>query len=410
MDGLEFTGQIPFDTVYLHGLIRIEDGRKMSKSKGTGIDPLPVMEEFGTDALRFTLLVGSTPGNDTKMSLKKVEGNRNFANKIWNAGRFVISAIASLPDDGQQTIDDPAEKLGTGGLSSAVNGQALWTLADSWIWARLQALVREVERLFQSYQYGEAGRQIYEYVWNDFADWYVEVAKLQMQRSESKEQTVVTLVRVLDMCLRLLHPITPFVTEELWGNLRKAILVSPLKELAADWPEALIVAAWPEARPEEGWETERLADFGLLQEIVRSIRNLRAEKKVSPAKRLPATLVCGSKAALIREQSSLIAVLAGLDVSVLSVLESLDARPENSIALIAGVVEIYVPLSGMLDLEAEHMRLQKELADVQVQIERLEKLLGSDFANKAPAVVVQKERKRLAAFQETAGKLKAQLD
>jgi valyl-tRNA synthetase len=389
MDGLEFTGQVPFRTVYLHGLVRNEDGQKMSKSKGTGIDPLPVMENFGTDALRFTLLVGSTPGNDTALSLKKVEGNRNFANKIWNAGRFVISAISS-----QQ---------------SAVSEKAEWTLADSWIWARLQSLVREVERLFQSYQYGEAGRQIYEFFWSDFADWYVEVAKLQMQRVETREQTVVTLAWVLDMCLRLLHPITPFVTEELWGHLRKALLASPLAELAKDWPEALIVASWPEPRPEEGWETERLADFALIQEIIRSIRNLRAEKKVNPAKRFPATLVGGLKTMLLKEQSAIIAALAGLDHSQLSVLESREAKPENSVALVAGPVEIYIPLSGMLDLEEERTRLQKELIEAQVQIDRLEKLLGSDFANKAPAPVVQKERERLAAFKETAGKLRAQL-
>ena len=397
MDGLEFTGKVPFETVYLHGLVRNEDGQKMSKSKGTGIDPLPVMEEFGTDALRFTLLVGSTPGNDTNLSLKKVEGNRNFANKIWNAGRFVINAISTVQGTRNQGSGDQ-------GVSTFA-----WTLADSWIWARLQALVREVERLFQSYQYGEAGRQIYEFFWNDFADWYVEVAKLQMQISESREQTVITLVRVLDMCLRLLHPITPFVTEELWGHLRKAILASPLRELAAKWPEALIIAAWPEPRPEEGWETERLADFGLLQEIIRSIRNLRAEKKVSPAKRLPAMLAGGPKTGLLQQQSSLIATLAGLDPSRLSILEIMDAKPEDSIALIAGGVEIHVPLSGMVDLEAERARLQKELGETQVQIERLEKLLGSDFANKAPAAVVQKERERLAAFRETAGKLEAQL-
>ena len=399
MDGLEFTGQVPFDTVYLHGLIRNEDGQKMSKSKGTGIDPLPVMEEFGTDALRFTLLVGSTPGNDTNLSLKKVEGNRNFANKIWNAGRFVINAISTLQDTGDQALSPTHEP----------QSLTAWTLADSWIWARLQALVREVERLFQSYQYGEAGRQIYEFFWNDFADWYVEVAKLQMQRVESREQTAVTLARVFDISLRLLHPITPFVTEELWGHLRKAILASPLKELAAGWPEALIIAAWPEVRPEEGWEAERLADFAQLQEIIRSIRNLRAEKKVAPAKRLPATLVGGSKTRLLKEQSSLIAALAGLDHALLSVLESLDVKPEKSKALIAGAAEIYVPLSGMLDMEEERKRLEKELAEARVQIVRLEKLLGSDFAAKAPAAVVQKERERLAAFKATAEKLQAQL-
>jgi len=399
MDGLEFTGQVPFSTVYLHGLVRNEDGQKMSKSKGTGIDPLPVMEEFGTDALRFTLLVGSTPGNDTNLSLKKVEGNRNFANKIWNAGRFVISALQGIGDQ-----DSSSQPLIPNPLSLST-----LSLADSWIWARLYALVREVERLFQAYQYGEAGRQIYEFFWNDFADWYVEIAKLQMQKEDSREQTVATLVRVLDMCLRLLHPFTPFVTEELWGHLRQAVLQSPLAASAVDWPEALIVASWPETHTEESWETGKLADFALIQDTIRSIRNLRAEKKVSPAKRIPATLVGGAKINLIKEQSEVIAALSGLDYSLLSVLESLHTKPENSLALVAGPVEIYIPLSGMLDLQEQRKRLEKELSDVQIQIDRLEKLLGSDFANKAPVPVVQKERERLAAFQETAGKLREQL-
>ena len=401
MDGLEFTGQVPFETVYLHGLVRTEERQKMSKSKGTGVDPLPVMEEFGTDALRFTLLVGSTPGNDSSINLKKVEGNRNFANKIWNAGRFVISALQGV---GGQELGMTFPK--------SPNSQTLdnWSLADSWIWARLQQLVRDVERLFQAYQYGEAGRQIYEFFWSDFADWYVEVAKLQMQRAEIREQTAVTLARVLDICLRLLHPITPFVTEELWGHLRGALLASPLAELAKDWPAVLIIASWPEPRPEEDWEAAKVADFALIQDTIRSIRNLRAEKKVSPAKRIPATIAGGVKTALLKEQAGVIAALAGLDQSLLSILESLPAKPENNIALVAGPVEIYIPLSGMVDLDEERNRLQKELAESQVQIDRLEKLLGSDFANKAPAPVVQKERERLAAFQETAAKLKKQLE
>jgi valyl-tRNA synthetase len=266
-----------------------------------------------------------------------------------------------------------------------------------------------VERLFQAYQYGEAGRQIYEFFWNDFADWYVEVAKLQMQKEDSKGRTAATLVQVLDMCLRLLHPFTPFVTEELWGHLRRAVLQSPLAALAADWPEALIVAAWPEAHAAEGWETGKMADFALIQDTIRSIRNLRAEKKVSPAKRIPATLVGGAKTNLIKEQSGMISTLAGLDISQFTVLDSLDAKPDNSLALVAGPVEIYIPLSGMLDLQEQRKRQEKELADIQQQIDRLEKLLGSDFANKAPAQVVQKERERLAAFQDTAGKLRTQL-
>ncbi|HEX7620745.1 MAG TPA: valine--tRNA ligase, partial [Anaerolineales bacterium] len=394
MDGLEFTGRVPFETVYLHGLVRTEEGQKMSKSKGTGVDPLPVMAEFGTDALRFTLLVGSTPGNDSSISLKKVEGNRNFANKIWNAGRFVISAINSLAPGSAQRTDDLTE----------------WTLADSWIWARLETLVREVERLFQVYQYGEAGRQIYEFFWSDFADWYVEVAKLQMAAGgERSFNTAQTLARILDISLRLLHPITPFVTEELWGHLRGALLTSPLAELAKDWPEALIIASWPEPRPEETWQAAKVADFALVQDTVRSIRNLRAEKKVSPARRIPATIAGGGKTAVLKEQAGIIAALAGLDPSLLSILVSPPAKPENSIALVAGQVEIYIPLSGMIDLDAERARIGKELAETQVQIDRLEKLLGSDFANKAPQVVVQKERERLAAFKDTAGKLDSQL-
>jgi valyl-tRNA synthetase len=404
MSGLEFTGKVPFETVYLHGLVRNEEGQKMSKSKGTGIDPLPIMEEFGTDALRFTLLVGSTPGNDSNISLKKVEGNRNFANKIWNAGRFVISAINNLTADrGPQTINHAP--------LSFVNGQSEWTLADSWIWARLQSLVREVEGLFQAYQYGEAGHQIYEFFWNDFADWYVEVAKLQMNSGgELSFHTAQTLARILDISLRLLHPITPFVTEELWGHLRRALLASPLAELAKDWPEALIIASWPEPRSEEDWETAKVADFDLIQDTIRSIRNLRAEKKVSPARRIPAAIAGGMKTALLKEQKGVIAALAGLDRSFLSILESLPAKPENSIALVTGSVEIYIPLSGMVDLDEERNRLQKELAETQVHINRLEKLLGSDFANKAPEAVVQKERERLVTFLETAAKLKTQLE
>ncbi len=403
MMGLEMTGQIPFQVVYLHGLIRDEHGRKMSKSFGNVIDPLPVMEAYGTDALRFTLLVGSTPGNDTNLSLKKVESNRNFANKIWNAGRFVISAIAALGDDGQKTVD--RENTVHGPLST-VN----WTLADSWIWARLQQLIREVERLFQTYQYGEAGRQIYEFFWSEFADWYVEIAKLQLQDQPLKRQTVETLARVLDLCLRLLHPFTPYVTEELWGHLRQALLASPLKELAREWPEALIIAPWPETRPPEDWEAGKIADFTLLQEIVRAIRNLRAEKKVAPTRRLLATLIGGPKTDLLRAQSRVIAALAGLDAARLTILEMLTGKPDESAILVVGPVEVHLPLSGLVHLEEERLRLKKELAEAEAHIARLEKLLASDFAHKAPPPVVQKEREKLTTYQAGAARLRARLN
>ncbi|WP_448335947.1 valine--tRNA ligase [Bellilinea sp.] len=392
MFGLEFTGKPPFHTVYLHGLIRDEHGQKMSKTKGNVIDPLEVMDEMGTDALRFTLLVGSTPGNDMNLSLKKVEANRNFANKVWNAGRFVLGALAQAPAQAQAAPQ--------------------WTLADSWIWARLQQLLRDVERLFSNYQYGEAGRQIYDFFWSEFADWYVEIAKLQLAEGGDRAfYTAQTLLRVLDACLRLLHPFTPFVTEELWGHLKRAA-----QEKGDDfspkggWEEALIIARWPQAQAVEGWEEEKIADFNLIQEVIRAIRNLRTEKKVTPGKRIPATIVAGNKLAVFQQQAAAIAALAYLQADHLTLLADLADKPENQIAIVVAGVEIYLPLADLVDLEAERARLQNELAEAEKQIERLRGLLASPFAEKAPPAVVEKERQKLATFEETAGRLREQLE
>ncbi len=401
MSGLEYTGKIPFHTVYLHGLVRDEIGRKMSKTTGNVIDPLTVMDEFGTDALRFTLLVGSTPGNDTNVGLKKVEANRNFANKLWNVGRFVINSVASLPSPSGRRAE-PVEARGAG-------GEGEHTLADSWIWARLQGLIRDVERNFQNFQYGQAGQQIYDFIWGDFADWYVEIAKEQMKNDETRYSTVETLTRVFDISLRMLHPFTPFVTEEIWGHLRSALKESPISSLSQDWPTALIIARFPQPRQPEGWEEAKVADFELIQEIVRAIRNLRAEKNVSPSKKIPATIVSGNMIDLLKEQSATIASLAGLDESQISHLRSLKEKPNDSISLVVGSIEIYLPLAGMVDVSGEKSRLEKELNEAESHIERLEKLLASDFAGKAPPALVQKEREKLAGYQDTAQKIRAQL-
>jgi valyl-tRNA synthetase len=273
----------------------------------------------------------------------------------------------------------------------------------------LQQLIRDVERLFQTFQYGEAGRQIYEFIWSDFADWYVEIAKGQLANDETRTSTAVTLARIFNVSMRLLHPFTPFITEEIWGHLRRAILDSPIADIAADWPEALIVARFPEPREPEGWEESKLADFTIMQDIVRSIRNLRAEKNVSPAKRLAAQLSAGDKTGLLKEQAAMIASLAGLDVDGFKIEKSIKQKPKDSVALVVGSVEIYLPLAGMVDLADEKARLEKELKETESHIERLEKLLASDFANKAPTQVVGKEREKLASYKETAEKIKAQL-
>jgi valyl-tRNA synthetase len=399
MLGLEFTGQPPFHTVYLHGLIRDETGRKMSKSYGNVIDPLVVMDELGTDALRFSLLVGSSPGNDTNLSVKKVEANRNFANKVWNASRFVIHAVNNAPSEPQ--------------------AEARWTLADRWIRARLASLERDVDRLFKNYQFGEAGRQIYDFFWSEFADWYVEIAKLQFKEGDDRAyDTVQTLVHVLDTCLRLLHPFTPFVTEELWGHLKQAVsehpglsgqIITPDSD-SDRWGDALIAASWPDPTEEESWESQVIAEFSLVMDLIRGIRNLRAEKNVPPGKLIPANLVASDRYFhILASQLITIAALAYLDESHLALTAEPSSPLSESISLVVGPVEVFLPQEGILDLEGERLRMEKELEEAEAQIDRLEKLLAGPFAQKAPLAVVGKEQERLEGFKDVAEKLRRQL-
>ncbi len=391
MLSLELTGKVPFSTVYLHGLVMDGNGQKMSKSKGNVIDPIDVMNDMGTDAVRFTMLVGSTPGLNTNLSLQKVEANRNFANKIWNAGRFVLGNFENAPE---KPVSDPD-----------------WTLADSWIWARMQDLIRNVDRLFDNHQYGEAGRYIYDFFWGEFADWYLEIAKGQISEGGDRAYyTIETLIKVLDQCLRLLHPFTPYVTEELWQHLREAVLKSPYRENIKDWGEALIIASWPESRDPEGWEDSRVKEFQLLQDITKTIRNLRSEKNIKPGKLIPANLVTREYAALLEKELASLAALAQLDPDRVTVNTSQKEKPKGQIALVAGPVEIYLPLSGLVDLNEERARISQEITDVKEQIQRLEKLLASPFANKAPENVVNNEKEKLAGFIDKAKTLAAQLD
>jgi len=391
MSGLEYTGQIPFHTVYLHGLIRDEHGQKMSKSKNNVIDPLVVMDELGTDAMRFTLLVGSTPGNDTNLSVKKVEANRNFANKVWNASRFILGILPQAPAEPQAAPQ--------------------WTLADRWIQARVNQVTAEVTRLFDAYQFGEAGRQLYDFFWSEFADWYLEIAKLQMAEGGDRAfYTAKTLVNSMDTILRLLHPFTPYVTEEVWGYLKRAAQEQS-KWFAPQngWEEALIIARWPQAEPVDAAE-ESINSFGLVQEIVRAIRNVRAEKDLKPSQKIPALLAASAeRKALLEEQKAVIAALSGLDLAQLTIGGENAEKPADAFTLVTAGVQIHLPMAGLVDKEAERARLSKELAAIESQIQRLESLLGSDFANKAPAAVVEKERAKLAGYHDTAAKLKEQL-
>jgi valyl-tRNA synthetase len=391
MMGLEFTDQPPFHTIYLHGLVRDEHGRKMSKTIGNVIDPLDVMDEFGTDALRFTLLTGSTPGNDMNLSLQRVEANRNFANKLWNAGRLVLMALEKAPFEPK---DSPEP-----------------TMADRWIQARLNGLLRDVDRLFNNYQYSEAGRQIYEFFWGEFADWYLEIAKLQLDEGGDRAWlTAWTMASILDTCLRLLAPYTPYVTEELWGILKGACQDQPSRYAPTDgWEEALIVAMWPEPPTKVAEEDQIVERFSMIMDLVRAIRNLRSERRVEPARQIGAIIIGGELTGLLSSLHQAIAVLARLDPGQLQIHSSLTDAPPESVPLVVGPIEAYLPLAGMVDQAAERARLTKELNEVNGRIKRIEELLAGPFSDRAPTDVVQKERKKLASLQETADKIKGQL-
>ncbi len=392
MMGLEFTGKPPFHTVYLHGMVRDGLGRKMSKTLGNVIDPLQVMDEYGTDALRLTLLTGSTPGNDVNISLDRVEGNRNFANKVWNATRLVVVSIGRTPAE-------PAAR-------------AQPSLADRWILARRSQVVAEVDRLFAAHQYGEAGRQVYEFFWGEFADWYLEVAKLQMEQGEAAAWcTARTMAAVLDTCLRLLHPYTPFVTEEAWQRLKAACTEMPGGYApVGGWGEALIVASWPSASPLLESDLHALEEFQVLQLLITAIRNVRAERGIDPKVRLQALFSAGDLASLVESQQTPLAALARLDSSRVKISAERIEPPAGAIPLIAADIEVFLLIDGGADTGAERIRLEGELAQAESQVGRLEALLGGPFAERAPAAVVEKERASLASHRTAARKIREQLD
>jgi len=431
MQGLVFTNDIPFETVYLHGLVRDDQGRKMSKTTGNVLDPIAVLDgarpeelgdyvraqypdgipAMGADALRFTLLTGTTSGTDMNLSLQRVEGNRNFTNKIWNATRFVLSQL----DAGNWKLEVGNWKLEIGGVSSNLqpptsNLQPLTSnlqpptsnlqLPERWILSRLSATVADATRLMDGFQYGEAGRQIYEFFWGEFCDWYLEISKIALYRGDAAAQarTRATLIKVLDESLRLLHPFIPFVTEETWGYLKEAVGDE-------SWPAGLIVATWPAPSPrDEAAE----ADMSLIMDIVRAIRNARAEYDVKPGHLIAASIAAGDRSELLRDQADILCALARLDPARLNIGASLDA-PARALTLVAGAVTTYLPLAELIDLDAERARLRKELAEAEAQVTRSEGLLNGPFAQRAPAHVVQREQEKLGEHRARAERLRGRL-
>ncbi len=388
MDGLEFTGKPPFHTVYLHGLIRHKDGSKISKSNPQpGDNPLDVIRDFSADALRYTIVTSSAPGNDTKLDLEKVESARNFANKIWNITRFIITNLdvtTSTP-----TLPHPDTLA----------------LADRWLLSRLNHLIAAVTKHYNDWQFGEGSRAIYEFLWSEFADWYIEAAKSALNGTDAaaKQRTRAILAHTLDQALRLLHPTMPFVTEETWQHLRKA----QTEDEGRKTEDALIVAEWPQA-DKKLIDARAEKEFAALMDIVRAIRNARAEFNVEPGKRIPAIIAAGSAAKRLDAQRDTLVLLARLDANEFRI-EPRAEKPAQALALMSGKIEIYLPLAGMIDVAKEKARLAGELAKVGGDIARAETLLAGEFSRRAPKDVVQKTRDTLAANRARAARLAAQL-
>jgi valyl-tRNA synthetase len=378
MSGLEYTEQVPFHTVYLHGLIRDEHGRKMSKTAGNVIDPLEVMDEYGTDAFRFSLLTGSAPGNDMNLSTERIASSRNFCNKIWNATRFVVSNTGTAFQSG----------LGTWNLSGLA-------LPDRWILSRHNRLIADVTRLINEYNFGEAGRQLYDFFWSEFADWYIEIAKIRLYGADPRAQATArrVLVYVLEHVLRLLHPFIPFVTEAAWQHLPHE-------------GESLMVTNWPHPS-HTGIDEEAEAQMTLLIEIIRAIRNIRSEYNVEPGKKISAQIAAGVNADLLIKHQEILVALARLEKDELHIVTTLPRKPEQAVAqVVSGGIEIYLPLAGMIDLEAERGRWHKEVAQLEKRIAASRvRLNNPNFTGKAPAAVVEKEREQLADLELQAAKI-----
>jgi len=381
MMGLEDTGDIPFRNVYLHGLIRDEKGEKMSKIKGNVLNPLETLEKYGTDALRLALSMGTSPGNDIKLTTARLEAGRNFANKLWNATRFVVRSIE--PD--------------------STNMKIQWDslpVEDRWILSRLSRTISSVTNLMEGFQFGEAQRQIHDFLWGEFCDWYIEFTKIRLRLAEEMVSPIPVLVYILETSLRLLHPYMPFVTEELWQHLKRHL---PSEQAAT---ESIMVAPYPEAdRTAIDPQAERVMESVI--EIIRSIRNARAQYKVESHRWVEAQIYSNQLTSAIIPYSQTIQTLARAKPVTFPSSRQETPPQENALAIVLKESEVIIPMESMIDLEAERKRLQDEIEKSQAEVVRLEaRLNNEDFLTKAPAAVIDKERQKLYSLTDKLERLK----
>ncbi|WP_276210367.1 valine--tRNA ligase [Heyndrickxia coagulans] len=376
--GLAFTGKRPFKDVLIHGLVRDEQGRKMSKSLGNGVDPMEVIDKYGADSLRYFLTTGSAPGQDLRFSYEKVEAIWNFANKIWNASRFALMNMNGLK---YEEMDLSGEK----------------SVADKWILTRLNETIETVTKLADKYEFGEAGRALYNFIWDDFCDWYIEMAKLPLYSEDeaAKKTTRSVLAYVLDNTMRLLHPFMPFITEEIWQNLPHQ-------------GESITTAAWPEV-DESLTDAAASEEMKLLVDIIRSVRNIRAEVNTPLSKKIKLHLKAKDETVLATLKRNEAYITRFCNPDELKMGLDLEAPDKAMTAVVSGV-ELFLPLEGLINFEEELARLRKELAKWNKEVERVQKKLSNQgFLKKAPENVVAEERAKEKDYLEKRSTVEARI-
>ena len=400
MMGLEDTGEIPFHTVYLHGLIRDESGEKMSKLRGNVINPTEAISKYGVDALRFALTTGTSPGNDTNLGKGKLESGRNFVNKLWNATRFILRSL-----DAENLEAQAAEHLSQWVLDPQ-------RIEDQWIDGQLNKLVKNVTGLMDEFQFGEAEQQIYDFVWSKFCDWYIEIAKIRIRPHSApsmagegfgKVSPLPFLVNTLEKSLRLLHPFMPFVTEELWQSLKQRI---PNKD---QMPASIMIAPYPLADDKAfAPEAERVMDSVI--EIIGSIRNVRAQYNVKSTRWIEAQVYSGELLSGLITQTNIIETLAKVRPLIILSRQKREPTKDEALVLVLKEAEVVLPLAGMVDRLAEEQRLTKESEEIKGRIAQLEsRLRDNDFLSKAPSQVIEREKQKLALLEDKVKRLHKEL-
>lgn len=376
--GIEQTGELPFHTVLIHGLVRDSEGRKMSKSLGNGIDPLEVIDKYGADALRMTLITGNAPGNDMRFYWERVEASRNFANKVWNASRFIMMNIEKAPDANPQLTE--------------------LTMADKWILSKVNMLAKDVTDNLDKYELGIALSKVYDFIWEEFCDWYIEMVKPRLWNDDdtTKNAAVWTLKTVLINSLKLLHPYMPFLTEEIFCNLQ-------------DEEESIMISKWPEFREEYVFETEELA-VETIKEAVRGIRNVRTSMNVPPSKKAKVYVVSENQDVLdIFERSKVFFAALGY-AGEICIQKDKEGIGEDAVSAVIHHAVIYMPFAELVDIEKEIERLKKEEERLEKELFRVRNMLSNEkFVSKAPASKIEEEKAKLEKYAQMMEQVKERL-